>query len=55
MTKVVVTLLVLLLIAGALWTFAAGFVLVLPVAAGIWYLLNQREIRRQYEDESSGS
>lgn len=51
MTKAVITLLVLLLIAGALWTFATGFVLVLPVATGIWYLLNQREIRRQDEED----
>ena len=55
MTKVVVILLILLLLAGALWTFAADFVLVLPIAAGIWYLLNQREIRRQDEEESFGS
>lgn len=51
MTKIVVILLVLLLLAGALWTFAMGTLLVLPVAAGIWYLLNRQEIRRQDEED----
>lgn len=51
MTKIMVTLLVLMLLAGALWTFSIGTLLVFPVAAGIWYLLNQREIRRQDEED----
>lgn len=50
-TRIVVTLLLLLLLGGALWTLSIGTLLVLPIAAGIWYLLNQREIRRQDEED----